>query len=128
MRQKVFEAAVATASIIYDYFSVSITYQCYTDGLSIGQANDLKNQVYIFGTPTTFLPLPVFEHSASSSCKTTYKLYGYNMVSDAWDDYSTCSCLDYIIYSFNTATGQVLVKNSNGTKTTLGDLNPFTVL
>jgi len=42
---------------------------------------------------------------------------------------ATCTtCLDYIIKSFSTTTGQGVVENLTGTKTTTGDLKPQTVL
>jgi len=61
----------------------------------------------------------------------SFKVYGLFTVfgeQNTWKDYSTCSCLGYIISAFDTTTGLVSVNNPTGTQTTVGDLKPQTLL
>ena len=41
MRMKVNDPNVAAVASIYDYFNINITYQCYTDILSLDQTIDI---------------------------------------------------------------------------------------
>lgn len=119
-----------TGKVIYDEYTLTFKYACWTDELSISTTNDIADQIYEFGAAKA-LTTPTVTQSVSG-CQITYKVFGnFNAFGQQqiWQDYSNCSnCLNYIISTFSTTTGAITVLNASGTKTTTGDLLPQTIL
>lgn len=123
-RTKVYDVAGRT---LYDEYEIAFWYLCWNDYVTM---NTLIDQTYQFGQGAMTLQTPVITHTYAD-CPITYKIFGYFpgfSVGDNWFDYSTCSCLNYVISGFDVLTGIAVVTNASGTKTTTGDLKPQTIM
>jgi len=116
--------------VVTDEYYLTFKYACWTDTLSINFANNLLDQIYSFGQPSTTLPSPVVTQSVPG-CTMAFQVFGnFNQFGqqDAWADFDTCGCLGFIISTFNHSTGQLTIFNNDGTRSTAGDLKPQTTL